>query len=284
MSDSRARRWGLKILRSVLTDGLSHTYRRELERYLRDQLHSDGVKLKICTHGSHWISVPIKVDVRVGETRLALFAKVVTEKGLRNFNYAIESRNLRVRLLSDARGPAYRKALSLPDVLSYEARTLTDFRAANICSPKPLRLFQFDSCSLLLLEYIEGIPLGEADLTHEDAIRILSISRQLMANRLVHGDIKLDNFLRRKDGSIYLIDCLDWTGSLQAALSYDLANTLYSLSRKLEPVTVLKMTRLFFTAAEIAEAIELIDAAGAQIDVVTDEDRARQIKRAMELI
>jgi hypothetical protein len=220
----------------------------------------------------------------MGETRRALFAKVVTEKGFRNFNYAIESRNLRVRLLSDARGPAYRKALSLHDVLSYEARTLTDFRAAKICSPKPLRLYQLDSCSLLLLEYIEGISLGEADLKHEDAIRILSIARQLMANRLVHGDIKLDNFVRKKDGSIYLIDCLDWTGSLQAALSYDLTNAIYSLSRKLEPITVLKMARLFFTASEIGEAIELIDAAGAQIDVITDEDRAHQIRLAMELM
>jgi len=284
MSDSRALRWGLRILQSVLTDGLSHRYRQELEGYLRDQLHSDRVKLKICTHGSHWISIPVKVDVRMGETRFALFAKVITEKGLRNFNYAIESRNLRIRLLSDKHGPVYRKALALYDVLSYEAKTLTEFRAAKICSPKPLRLYQFDSCSLLLLEYIEGVPLGEADLKHKDAIRILSIARQLMDNRLVHGDIKLDNFVRRKDGSIYLMDCLDWTGSLKAALSYDLTNTIYSLSRKLEPITVLKMARLFFTASEIAKAIELIDAAGAQIDVLTDEDRAHQIRLAMELI
>ncbi|MDD1720640.1 MAG: hypothetical protein LUP95_01465 [Euryarchaeota archaeon] len=133
-----------------------------------------------------------------------------------------------------------------------------------------------------MLEYIEGIPLGEGILRQEDAVRVLQIVRQLRDNKLVHGDIKLDNFVRVNDGSIYLIDCLNWTGSLQAATHYDLANALYSLSRKLEPSAVLKVARQFFTALEIREALEFIDLAGVQVDALTDGDKARQIKAAMQ--
>lgn len=231
-------------------------------------------------HGSHWISVPLKVNVRTREESRFLFAKLITKKGLRNFNYAVESRNLRVRILADLCGLRYRKVLSEHDILSYEARTLLKFRAARICAPEPLRLFEMDSYSLLMLEYLEGTPLGEGILRREDAVCALQIVRQLQDNKLAHGDVKLDNFVRTNDGNTYLIDCLNWTGPLQAAMHYDLASALYSLSRKLEPSAVLQVARLFFTALEISEALELIDPAGVQADALTDGDKAVQIKEA----
>ncbi len=281
MSDLNLGRYGLKLLQSALTDEFSHTFYGRLEDHLKRELQTDEVTVKRCTHGSHWISIPLKVNVRTRGEPHSLFVKVITEKGLRNFNYAVESRNVRVRILADLSGLRYSRATSKHDIVSYEATMLSRFRAARIYAPKPLRLSEMDFYSLLMLEYIDGTPLGEGVLRREDAVRVLQIVRQLWDNQLVHGDVKLDNFVRTNDGRIYLIDCLNWSGSLQAAARYDLASAVYNLSRKLEPSAVLKAARGLFTALEINEALELIDLAGAQVDALTDEDNAFQIKAAM---
>ncbi len=280
MSDLHLGTYGRRLLQSALTDEFSHTFYVSLKDYLERELQADKVTIERSTHGSHWISIPLKVNVRTRKASRFLFAKVITKKGLRNFNYAVESRNVRVRILADLCGLRYKKALSQHDVLSYEAGTLLKFRAARICAPEPLQLFETDSYSLLILEYLEGTPLGEGILRREDAVRALRIVRQLRDNKLVHGDVKLDNFVRANDGNIYLIDCLNWAGPLRAAMHYDLASALYSLSRRLEPSAVLQVARQFFTALEISEALELIDLAGVQADALTDGDRAVQIKEA----
>ncbi len=282
MSDLHLGRYGRRLLQSALTDEFSHTIYVRLEDFLERELPADKVTIERSTHGSHWVSVPLKVNVCTRNESHFLFAKVITEKGLRNFNYAVESRNLRVRILADLCGLRYRKALSRHDILSYEAAILLRFRAAGICAPEPLKLFEIGVYSLLMLEYIEGTPLGERILRREDAVRVLQIVRQLWDNELVHGDIKLDNFVRTNDGSICLIDCLNWTGSLQAAMHYDLASALYSLSRKLEPSVVLKTARQFFAAPEVNEALGLIDLAGVHADALTDRDKAFKIKAAMQ--
>ncbi|MGZ4903946.1 MAG: hypothetical protein ACXVIP_01325 [Halobacteriota archaeon] len=282
MSDLHLGKYGLRLLQSALTDDFSHAFYVNLEDYLERELPADKVTIEKFTHGSHWISVPLKVNVRTSNESRSLFAKVVTQKGLRNFNYAVKSRNLRVRILADLCGLRYEGARSKHDVLSYEAATLLRFRAAQICAPKPLRLFDTGSYSLLTLEYIKGIPLGEGTARRQDAVHVLQIVRQLRDNKLVHGDIKLDNFVRTKDGSIYLIDCLNWTGPLLAAMHYDLASAIYSLSQKLEPSAVLQVARQSFTVSEISGALELIDLAGVQADALTDGDKALQIKAAMQ--
>lgn len=282
MSDLHFGKYALRLLQNALTDDFSHAFYANLENYLEKELHADKVTIEKRTRGSHWISVPLKVNVRTSNESRSLFAKVVTQKGLRNFNYAVESRNLRVRILADQCGLRYKGARSKHDVLSYEAATLLRFRAAQICTPEPLTLFDTDSYSLLTLEYIKGVPLGEGIAQRQDAAHVLQIIRQLRDNQLVHGDIKLDNFVRTKNGRIYLIDCLKWTGSLLAAMHYDLACALYSLSRTLEPSAVLQVARQFFTASEISEALELIDLAGVQADTLTDGDKALQIKAAMQ--
>jgi len=282
MSDFHLGKYGLRLLQNVLTDNHSPTFYRGLEKYLRKELQADEVTVKKCKRGSHWISVPFKVNVRTCNESQTLFVKVLTEKGLRNFNYAIESRNLRILILANLCGLRYKKAGSKQDVLTYEAATLMRFKAARICAPTPLKVFDTEFYSLLMLEYIKGTPLGGGILRQGDAERVLHVVKHLWDSRLVHGDIKLDNFIRTKDGSIYLSDCLNWTGSRQAAMYYDLASALLCLSRKLEPYTVLKIAHQFFTALEIREVLPLIDLAGVQLDALTDEDRARQIKTAMQ--
>ncbi len=282
MSEFHLSRYGRALLQRALTGKPSHAFFARLGDYLKRELQVDNVTIERCTHGSHWISVPLKVNVQASGRTRSFFVKVITEKGLRNFNYAVESRNVRVRILGDACRLRYKKAASRDDILSYEAETLTEFRTAGINAPKPLTLFEVGFHSLLMLEYIRGAPLGEGSLQRKDALQVLQIVRRLRDNTLVHGDIKLDNFLRAADRSVYLIDCLSWTGSLRAAMHYDLASALYSLSRKLEPFVVLQVAHQLFTAAAIHEALELIDLAGVQADALTDRDVAYQIKSEMQ--
>ncbi len=282
MRDFYLRSFGRRLLQSILTDEFSRTFYVTLETYLKEELQADKVTIKRCTHGSHWISIPLTINVHTcGESR-PVFVKFISKKGLRNFNYAVESRNVRVRILADLCGLRYKKAVSQHEILSYEETMLSRFRAAGICAPEPLTLSDFGFYSLLALEYVNGTPLGECVLRQEDAVRVLQAIRRLWDNNLVHGDIKLDNFVRTEDGAIYLIDCLNWAGPLNAAMYYDLASALYSLSSKLEPYSVLKVARQFFTALEIDEALELIDLAGVQVDALTDDDTARQIRAAMQ--
>ena len=282
MSNLHLSKHGRKLLQNVLTDRLSPAFYRDLKSYLKTELQADEVMVEKCKHGSHWISVPLKINVRTCNESQALFLKVLSEKGLRNFNYAIESRNLRILVLANSCGLRYKKARSQQDVLTYEAATLMRFKAAGIDVPTPLKVFDIGSYSLLMLEYINGTPLGEGILRQGDAERVLQIVKQLWDGKLVHGDIKLDNFVRTKGGSIYVLDCLNWTGSLQAAMCYDLASALVCLSRKLKPYTVLKIANQFFTTLEIRGALSLIELAGVQLDALTDEDRARQIRAAMQ--
>ncbi len=284
MSDFHLGRYGRRLLQGALTHKFSHTFYASLEAYLTRELQADKVTVKRRPEGSHWISVPLTLDVRTRQGSHFLFAKVVTEKGLRNFNYAVESRNLRVQILSDLCELRYKRARSKREILSYEAETLVKFREAKIYAPLPLKLLETGFYSLLVLEYIEGTPLGETVLQREDALCVLRILRQLWDHSLVHGDIKLDNFVRASDGRIYLIDCLNCVGPLQSGLYYDLASALYSLSRKLEPSVVLEAACQFFDTVEVNETLELIDLAGVQADALTDGDKAVQIKAAMQSI
>lgn len=60
-------------------------------------------------HGSHWISIPLKVDGGAKGEQYNLFVKAVTERGLRNFNY-VRSRNLRFHVLADQNRMLFQKS------------------------------------------------------------------------------------------------------------------------------------------------------------------------------
>lgn len=83
------------------------------------------------SHGSHWISIPLKVDGGAKGGLSNLFAKAVTERGLRNFNYVVRSRNLRFHVLADQNRMLFQKVRYPWEVLRYEAETLRKFRLAN---------------------------------------------------------------------------------------------------------------------------------------------------------
>lgn len=283
MSSSKTSRYWERI-KNLFGEDFSLGCAKSIEKCLRDDLHFDVVSLKMLSHGSHWISIPLKVDASAKGGQSNFFAKAVTKRGLRNFNYVVRSRNLRFHVLADQKGMLFQKARSPWEILRYEAETLKKFRLANIRAPSPLGLFQLDCCAFLLLEYLSGVPLGGAQVQQQNALDVLKIVRRLRDNRLVHGDIKLDNFVLTKWSELYLIDCLSCTRSLQQAFDYDLTGAIYSLSRRLHPADVLRIAALFFSASEIEAALGLIDIAGAQIDVLTEQDITKQIKLASESI
>ncbi len=229
----------------------------EIENLLKSTFELDVAKVIPFSTGTHWVSIPLKVEGKVGNEDRVYLAKVVTAEGLQTHQDIITKKNARF-VRHDILDVSFDGSASAYEVLQHEARFLTAAKRANIFVPAQLGVFPLTAGAALLLEFVNGVPLERAELTDRTLNAVFMLLKQLRNHQLVHGDIRRDNFIATQ-GGVCLIDYLRLNGNLGRALGYDLMSAVCHLSLSVDPNIVLNVARSYFSAAELRDAVPFLN-------------------------
>jgi tRNA A-37 threonylcarbamoyl transferase component Bud32 len=132
------------------------------------------------------------------------------------------------------------------------------------------------------MEFIEGTPLSETELSGDMADQVFCILKTMHDNGLFHGDIKLDNFLCA-NGRIVVVDCLKIDGNEpQKAEDFDLICAICALSQKMPVSVVLERARKYHSPEELRRSRELISIALGKIDLKLSAEKIEEIIQGLE--
>ena len=233
---------------------------KEIEALLKTNFHFDTVQLVPFSAGSHWVSTPLKMVGQARGTDHVLLAKVVTDEGVRTHREIVADKNARftrhaiLDLAYDEDDTAY-------DILRREEDFLEKSREVNIFVPEPRGVYQLNMTAgaVLLMDFVEGVSLHRVNMKESDISKVFAIVRQLRVHRLVHGDIRRDNFLVTPHRDVCLVDHLCLAGAVERAMSYDLMSAICHLSLSVDASVVVNAACTFFSAAELQDALPFLN-------------------------
>ena len=230
---------------------------KEIETLLKTGFHFDTVQVVPFSAGAHWVSIPLKMaGLAIGTDRV-LLAKVVTDEGVRTHREIITEKNARFtrHAILDL---SYEESDTAYDILQREADFLEKSREANIFVPAPRGVYQLTTGAVLIMEFVDGVSLQRVNLKERDISKVFEIVKQLRVHRLVHGDIRRDNFLVTAGRDVCLVDYLYLTGAVERAMSYDLMSAVCHLSLSVDASVVVNAACTFFSAAELQDALPFL--------------------------
>jgi len=230
---------------------------KEIEALLRTDFHFDTVQVVPFSAGAHWVSIPLKMAGRARGTDRVLLAKVVTDEGVRTHREIVTGKNARFKrhAILDL---SYEENDTAYDILQLEEHFLEKSREANIFVPAPRGVYQLTTGAVLIMEFVDGVPLQRVNLKERDIRKVFGMVKQLRVHRLVHGDIRRDNFLVTADHDMCLIDSMYLIGAVERAMSYDLMSAVCHLSLSADASVVVNAACTFFSAAELQDALPFL--------------------------
>jgi len=252
--------FGRRNARAVNTAHLSMTIdacSKEIETLLKTDFHFDTVQVVPFSAGAHWVSIPLKMAGRARGTDRVLLAKVVTDEGVRTHREIVTGKNARFtrHAILDL---SYGESDTAYDILRREEDFLEKSREANIFVPAPRGVYQLTAGAVLIMEFVEGVSLQRVNLKERDISKVFEIVKQLRVHRLVHGDIRRDNFLVTAGRDVCLIDSMYLIGAVERAMSYDLMSAVCHLSLSADASVVVNAACTFFSAAELQDALPFL--------------------------
>ena len=191
---------------------------KEIEALLKTDFHFDTVQVVPFSAGSHWVSIPLKMVGRARGTDRALLAKVVIDEGVRTHREIVTGKNARFTRHAIL-GLSYEESDTAYDILQREEDFLEKSNGAGIFVPEPRGVYQLKTTAgaVLLMDFVEGVSLHRVTMRESDISKVFAIIRQLRAHRLVHGDIRRDNFLVTPHRDVCLVDHLCLAGAVERA-------------------------------------------------------------------
>jgi len=246
-------------------------HNEEIERLLITNFDLDTAKVIPFSSGTHWVSIPLKVAGSVGNDDRVYLAKVVTADGLRAHQDIITNKNARF-VRNDIVDVSFDGSASAYALLQHEARFLTAAKRANIFVPTSLGVFEMTAGAVALMEFVDGLPLERVELNDHNLNAVFRLVKQLRRHKLVHGDIRRDNFLATIQRGMCLIDYLRLIGNIERALDYDLMSTVCHLSLSVDPTIVLNVARTHFSTAELRRALPFLNFITGRL---TNRDRSQ---------
>lgn len=268
------------VLRNISPDDLTNSCKHELKNFFNFKFKIDSVKLDSFLTGSHLISIPLRVvGFKDGEA-VTYFTKVATEKSFDTLNIIMAQKNIGLKILVGVQEAFYDGFESTYSAVNFEYICLKSFKKAGIFVPEPIGVYKLSRCSLLVTEFIQGTPLGNVEITPVEIYKLLSVVKKLRTHKMVHGDIKLDNFIVDCNDIIFLLDSMKCNSSLQQALNYDLMCAIYSLACKYDASSVLNISQKIFSRLEVSDALKFLYLTSARLDSIFENDKTKEIMLA----
>ncbi len=139
------------------------------------------------------MSIPLKLRGCVHNHAHAFLAKLVTKEGVRAHREVVTKKNTRFKK-HGVYDISHKEFDAAYDLLNSEARFLKASRAAGISVPSLYGVYQLPTCAALVLEFVQGTPFEQSHFRAEEVAKTFFTVKQLRESRLVHGDLRRDNF------------------------------------------------------------------------------------------
>jgi hypothetical protein len=239
-------------------ESTTNGYEREIADFLRTDFGLDAATCIPFSSGKHWVSTPLKVVGRIGEEDRSYAAKVITAEGLNVHQRIISVKNARF-VRNGIFDISFDGSASAYELLQLEARFLREAKRANIFVPTPLEVLKLTAGAALIMEFIEGVPLERVKISELALSAVFRLMKQLRGRKLVHGDIRRDNFIMTAEHELCVIDYLHLAGDIERALDYDMTSAICHLSLSADPAIVLEAARAHFSTAELRGAVPFMN-------------------------
>ncbi|WP_158308914.1 RIO1 family regulatory kinase/ATPase domain-containing protein [Methanocella arvoryzae] len=276
---TRVERQFIASLRSVSKDRLSPLRRAQIRYIFRCHYGLSRIGIKLAG-GSYWLSIPCVVKGRREGRPVKYLAKIINDQSAVKHRYMTMLRNLGI--IAGGAEMWFETYEDARDMASFERHCLSRLREEGVNAPAVLGMHQLNEDDYMLVtEFIEGRTLSDVAMGVEEISEVLAILKKMHDSKVIHGDIKLDNFLY-SDGKIYLVDCLKiGHTALPVAQAFDLICALCSLCEKAPVDTVISLARSHFTENELLYAGTLLDIAVAKADIDLSPEKSRELRREL---
>jgi len=261
-------------------DTILSPYFTEIQHILLKDFEVSAVKIVPFSAGTHWVSTPLKVRTETaGQKDREILAKVVADDGLQVHQEIVANKNARF-VRNGITDLEFENSLSAFELLQHEYLFLAACKHGNIFVPEPFGAFELTNGAVLLMEFVNGLPLERVGITDESIRAVFKLVKGLRSQQLVHGDIRRDNFLSTPERRICLLDYLWLNGDIERAYSYDLMSAICHLSLSADPAFVIDAACKYFSAPELREAVHFLNFITRRL---TNRERAQILQTILGL-
>jgi tRNA A-37 threonylcarbamoyl transferase component Bud32 len=263
----------------VSRDELSRLRKTQIKHVFRRKYRLSRINIKLAG-GSYWLSIPCIVtgiNKKTKEEKKYL-AKMLNERSTIKHRYMSRLRNLGV--LVEGASLRFEDHRDAKEMLRFERDSLRMLRAFSIDTPEVLGMHKLNSDDyIMVMEFIEGKNLSKVELKEEDSDRLFEIIKRMHENGLIHGDVKLDNFIY-SGGHIFVLDSLKIdTAQFDNAKGYDLMSAICALSQKMPVNIVIEHAKKYFNENEMAIAGSMLGVALNKADLDLSEDAINGLRK-----
>jgi tRNA A-37 threonylcarbamoyl transferase component Bud32 len=267
----------LETIHIISQDQLSSIRETQIKFLFRRVYKLSNIHIKLAG-GSYWMSIPCiieGIDTRTKEEKKYM-GKIINNRSALMHKYMTKFRNL--GSIAERTDFFFEDHKDAKDLVEFERDNLVKLKNASVVTPEVygLHKLNFDDY-ILVMEYIDGEPLSKVPINDVIIDQIFRTIKTMHDNGVVHGDIKLDNFLYSK-GNIVVVDCLKLNeNELERAQDFDLICAICALAQEAPVNTILDHASKYYSDEELRRSANLIGITLNKVDLNLSETTIKEI-------
>lgn len=264
----------------VSRDELGSLRKAQVKYVFRHRYGLKRIRIELAG-GTYWLSIPCIVSGLKGRDEKRYMAKIINGRSALKHRYMTSLRNLGVMV--EGRDMWFDRHEGAREMAEFESVSLGDMTRNSIDAPRVLGLHKLNEDDyMLVMDFIEGVTLSHVHVDNDTLDRTFRLLKDMRDRGLVHGDIKLDNFIMSGD-RVFIVDCLKIGRiSRDVAHAFDLACAICALSQRTPVRLVLLHAARHFTVEELNNAGLLLGMAMAKTDIELSAETSRELRAAFK--
>ena len=266
-------------------DSLLRAILRSIRAILKEGYGVTRARIRPVGQGASRFSVPCKVTGTKDGRRITLFIKILGSSD--RFTVVASSFLKNMYLQMNDKDALFDIPNSAMEMALYQYEKLQRIHRLRIPTSQALGYHRLDDVrALLVLEWIDALPLSMIEVTAEQADLAFQYLRILHDNKVHHGDIKSDNLMLDRSGTLYLLDTGKFrTGAPVAAkAAYDLASMVCTFAQHLPVSDVVLAARAHHGPARTRKVLDYLDLVVRRPDFYLTGEKVERLHAALRRI